>query len=259
VDTRGHAPVAFTREVSDAIARCELTHLTREPIDLVRVRTQHDAYEAALGALGLRVCRLSAGADMADSVFIEDTAVVLPELAVIARPGAESRRAEVAAVAEALVPLRPIAHVMSPGTLDGGDVLVIGRSIFVGLSTRTNDAGIMALRAAVEPAGYAVTPMATSGCLHLKSAVTALDQRSVLVNRQWLPPNAFAEFVRIDIDPSEPHAANVLAFGGRLLTGSAHPRTSARLEQHGFAVTAVDVSELAKAEGALTCCSLLVP
>jgi dimethylargininase len=119
---------------------------------------------------------------MPDSVFIEDTAVVLPEIAVIARPGAESRRIEVSAVDAALEPLRRLFHIGSPGTLDGGDVLVIGRTILVGRSTRTNDAGVEQLRAAVAPFGYAVDTVSTSGCLHLKSAVTAIDERTVLIN-----------------------------------------------------------------------------
>ncbi len=251
--------LALTRDVSAAIGRCELTHLPRETIDVALARRQHRAYEEALTRLGCEVRRLDAGLDLPDSVFIEDTAVVLGELAIVARPGAASRRVELQAVIAALTGLRPLAFIEDPGTLDGGDVVVIGRRLFVGTSTRTNDAGIRQLRTLVEPFGYRVTTVATSECLHLKSAVTALDAESVILNADWVRRDAFAAFVCIDVDPAEPAASNVVSIGGRLLAGAAYPRTCDRLEARGFEVVRVDASELAKAEGALTCCSLLVP
>src|SRR3954471_7174625 len=178
--------LALTRDISSAIESCQLTHQAREPIDLSLARAQHEEYERALKSLGCDLLRLAADETMPDSVFIEDTAVVLPEIAVIARPGAESRRAEVDAVAAALEALRRLVHIGAPGTLDGGDVLVIGRTIFVGRSTRTNDSGVEQLRAAVAPFGYAAEPVSTSGCLHLKSAVTAIDPRTILLNSRWV-------------------------------------------------------------------------
>src|SRR5262249_42979126 len=160
--------------VSPAIERCELTHLTRAVIDVARARAQHDAYEAALRACGCVVERLPAGHDMADAPFVEDIAVVLDEIAVLTRPGAPSRRAETPAVRDALAPHRPLVLLESPATLDGGDVLVAGREVIVGLSTRTNAAGVEALRAALAPFGYAVRAVELRGCLHLKTAVTAV-------------------------------------------------------------------------------------
>jgi len=250
--------LALTREVSDAIVRCELTHVPREPIDVALARVQHEEYERTLESLGCTVRRLPADDSMPDSVFIEDTAVVLPELAIVARPGAESRRHEVAAVREALAPLRPLVEIEEPGTLDGGDVVVAGRAIFVGRSTRTNDAGIRQLLRAVAPHGYTVHSVLTSGCLHLKSAATALNSETVLVNPAWIAPPVFAAYDCIHIDPSETAAANVVSVNGRLIAGAAFTRTCDRLERRGFNVLRVDARELARAEGALTCCSLLV-
>lgn len=250
--------LALTRAISPRLAECELTHLDRTPISVDRARAQHAAYEAALRALGCEVRRVAPAPEQADSVFIEDTAVVLDEVAVIARPGAASRRAEVPEVERALAALRPLAHVTAPGTLDGGDVLVIGRRVLVGRTGRTNDAGITQLRAALAPHGYTVTPVDVTGCLHLKTAVTAIDDHTVLVNPAWVHGADFAPAAVVEVDPAEPMGANVLRIGDALLYADAYPRTLARLRAHGAAVTTVDASELAKAEGAVTCCSLVL-
>lgn len=249
--------LALTREISDALQTCELTHLEREPIDVAAARRQHEAYEAALRALGCDVRRLPAAADMPDSVFIEDTAVVLDEVAVITRPGAPSRRAETAAVADALAPHRPLVTIQPPGTLDGGDVLVAGRTVFVGLSERTNDAGIAELHAALAPYGYAVQAVSVHGCLHLKSGVTAVADGVLLINRDWVPPEAFHGWELIDVDPAEPFAANALRVGGRVVFRREFAATRARLVTRGIEVVTVPAGELAKAEGGVTCCSLL--
>ena len=249
--------IALTREISDAITACELTHLARAPIDVDRARAQHASYERALEAMGCQIIRLPTGVDMADSVFVEDVAIVLDEVAVITRPGAESRRSETTAVAAELSKYRPLVHMAAPATLDGGDVLVVGRSIFVGRTSRTNDAGIDQLRNAVQPFGYSVSPASVRGCLHLKSAVTALDYQALLVNRRWASEEDFPGFELIDVDPAEPAGANIVRVGADLLYASMFPLTRARLERKGYDITSIDVSELAKAEGAVTCCSLI--
>ena len=251
------ALIAITREVSPSIATCQLTHLKRQPIDVARVRAQHAEYERALQRLGCTVRRLPASADMPDSVFVEDIAVVFDDIAIVTRPGATSRRVEVAGVVEALSRQRPLATLEPPATMDGGDVLVVGRSIFVGRTSRTNDAGIDQLREAVRRFGYSVTPASVRGCLHLKSAITALDDQTVLINRRWAAEEEFVGLELIDVDPLEPGGANVVRVGAELLYASAFPRTRERVEQRGYVVTAVDVGELAKAEGAVTCCSLI--
>lgn len=251
-------PIALTREVSPRLAECELTHLARSPIDIRVARAQHASYEELLASLGCDVRRVAPAPECPDSVFIEDIAVVFDELAVITRPGAASRRIESEAVVEALSALRPLARVVAPGTLDGGDVLVVGRRIFVGRTGRTNDAGIAQLRDVLVPHGYRVTAVDVTGCLHLKSAVTALDDAAIVLNPDWVRAADFAPLSSIAVDPTEPMAANVLRVGDALVYADAYPRTRARLEARGYHVHLVDASELAKAEGAVTCCSLIL-
>jgi dimethylargininase len=250
--------VALTRAISTAIANCELTHAPRVPLDVVRARAQHRMYEETLTSLGCTVTRLAAGDDMPDSVFIEDTAVVLPDVAIITRPGAESRRGETDAVAEVLAQLRPLVLMTPPATLDGGDVLVVRRTIFVGRTARTNAAGVEQLREAAMPFGYDVIPVEPRGCLHLKSAVTALDEHTVLINPAWVSADSLAGFTCLEVDPSEPGAANVLSLSGRVVCAAAYPRTADRLSRAKFEIVTVEADELAKAEGALTCCSVIV-
>ena len=249
--------LALTRDVSPAMARCELTHGERQPIDLDLARAQHRAYESCLRETGCRVERLGAEPEMPDSIFIEDTAIVFDELAIVARPGALSRRLETTAVADALRPYRPLHHIEPPGTVDGGDVLVAGRRVFVGRSSRTNEAGIAQLRQLLAPYGYEILPIAVRGCLHLKSAITAVRDDVVLANPAWLPRDSFAGFDRIDVHPDEPAAANALRVGEQIIYPTLFPRTLERLERRGLRILSVDASEAAKAEGAVTCCSLV--
>jgi dimethylargininase len=250
--------IALTQAVPPSIVHCELTHLEREAIDLARAVEQHRRYEEALAELGCTVQRLPPAPELPDSVFVEDTAVVLPELAVVARPGAESRRAEVASVAEALRPYRRLAFIEAPGTLDGGDVLALGRHLCVGLSERTNADGIRQLERIVSGFGYEVRSVPLAGCLHLKTAVTQVAERTVLLNPAWIDPAVFEGLDFIEVHPAEPFAANALRVGQVLLHPAAFPRTRERLEARGFTVRTVEADELAKAEAGLTCCSVLV-
>jgi dimethylargininase len=249
--------IAITREISPAIARCELSDLARQPIDLDRARAQHAAYEACLREAGCRVVRLAADGHMPDSVFIEDTAVVFDEIGIITRPGAESRRAETRAVADLVRAYRPLRRIEPPGTLDGGDVLAVGTRVFVGESRRTNRAAISQMTTILAPFGYTVTAVPVRRCLHLKSAVTAVSDDTLLVNRDWAPAGDLVPFNLIDVERGEPGAANALRIGDRVIYPTMLPRTRARLEDRGVRVAGVDMSELAKAEGAVTCCSVI--
>jgi dimethylargininase len=251
--------IAFTREVSASIGCCELTHVPRVPIDLELVRAQHCAFEEALKLLGCEVRRLPDLPESPDAVFVQDTAIVFDEVAVICRPGAESRRAEIASVADALGEFRPLYLIQPPGTLDGGDVISVDRNVWVGRSGRTNDDGIRQLREQLAWFGYTVRSVPVNGCLHLQSAITPIANSVMLINRRWVNPSAFEQFEFIDIDPSEPFAANALRVGNSVVYATAFPQTRARLESHGIRVVAVDLSELAKAEGGVTCCCILVP
>lgn len=249
--------LALTRAVPDSMAECELTHLTRKPIDIAVARAQHAAYEDALRAAGCRVERVAPMPDAPDSVFVEDTALVLDDVAVITRPGAESRRREVESVAAALLPFRALLRIEAPATIDGGDVLRIGRRIFVGLSTRTNAAAVDQLHAALGPRGWEIVPLIVRGVLHLKSAVTQVGPSHLLVNRDWIDVTPLRDYALIDVDPAEPSAANALLVRDSVLFPAEFPRTAERLERAGVHLVRVAASELAKAEGALTCCSLV--
>lgn len=256
-------PTALTRQVSPAIRECLLTHIPRQPIDYTRACAQHEAYEQALRALGVRVITLPAEAALPDSVFVEDTALVLDEGAILLRPGAAGRRAEVDSIERALALHREIHRLRPPATLEGGDILRVGETLFVGLSGRSNRAGIEQLEGHLCAINarcsreYRVRAVPVSGCLHLKSAVTQVGARTLLVNPDWVAEGAFPGMQLIRVDPGEPYAANALWVAGTVIYPASFPRTQARLEGAGVRVVLVQADELAKAEGALTCCSLL--
>jgi dimethylargininase len=191
-------------------------------------------------------------------VFIEDTALVLDEVAVITRPGAESRRGETAAVAAALAAYRALSFIEPPGTLDGGDILRLGKSLYVGVSGRSNTAGIHQLGSLLGSLGYTVQGVPLNDCLHLKSAVTQVAGDTLLVNPRWVDPAVFGAWRLVEVDPQEPYAANALLLGEAVVYPAAYTRTAARLEQLGLSLHRVDASELAKAEGGVTCCSLIL-
>ena len=249
--------IAITRAVSPAIAHCELTHVEREPIDLDRARLQHTAYEEAIGRTGCRLIRLPAEPALPDSVFVEDTAIVLDDVAVVLRPGAPSRRPETGGIAGVLARHRRLARIEPPGTVDGGDVLRIGRTIYVGKSGRSNEAGRAQLGRRLAPFGYRVIGVELTGCLHLKSAVTQIAPGLILVNPRWVDPAALGNLERVEVHAREPFAANALLIGGTILYPAAYPRTRERLVRRRLAVRSVDLSELAKAEGGITCSSLV--
>ncbi|MGH2626768.1 MAG: dimethylarginine dimethylaminohydrolase family protein [Anaerolineales bacterium] len=250
-------PIALTREVSPAIVRCELTYLKREPIDVELAVEQHRAYEARLVELGCRVQRLPAEPDLADSVFVEDSAVVLPELAVIARPGAASREAEIRSAADALRPYRSLASINGPASLDGGDVLVVGRRVYVGESGRTNSQAVAQLRLLLSPHGYEVLAVPVRGCLHLKTAATLVAERTLLLNPDWVDPAVFSGLRRIEVDPEEPFAGNALLVRRSVVYPTENRVTARKLERAGIEVCRVPFSELAKAEAGVTCCSVI--
>jgi dimethylargininase len=243
--------VALTRQVSPALALCELSFIERAPIDFSLAQEQHREYAWSLGALGLNVISLPTDVKLPDCVFVEDPAIVLDEIAVICRPGVESRRPECDALAEALGPYRELHRIIEPGTLEGGDVMLVDGTLYVGMSRRTNAEGIRQLTSIVRRFGYKVCAVPVSGSLHLKSACCWLGDR-LLVNREWIGPLDLPS-----IDVAEPHAANVLRVDDTLLMPASFPRTRETLEKEGYRVITVDISELQKAEGGVTCSSLI--
>ncbi len=252
---------AFTRAVSPRLAECALTHLQRRPIDPVRAAGQHAVYEAALAAAGLTIERLTPLPDHPDGVFVEDTALILGEHAVITRPGAESRADETLSTAAGLAHDFTVHH-LADGRLDGGDVLRIGRTLYVGRSGRTDPAGIAALAAVVRPLGYQVEAVPIDAALHLKTAVTFAGEDEdgipiLLYDAGAIRPDPFAGVEPVAVDSGEPAAANVLRVGRTLIVAQGNDRTADMLATRGFDLVALDVSELQKAESGLTCMSLI--
>ena len=249
--------VAVTRELTAAIGNCELTFLHRSAIDFAHAQQQHRDYQSALSSLGCEVVVVPAPPGLADSVFIEDTALVLDDIAVMLRPGVASRQPEVAGVAEVLQQYKPLKAIEPPGTIDGGDLLRVGNRIFAGLSTRSNQSGIQQLRDIVSDFGMTVETVETTKCLHLKSAVSEVAPGTLLINTDWISSLAFKDFEMIPVDKEETHAANALRIGKNLIYPSSFPRTMDALVNRGIDVLPVDLTELQKAEGAVTCCSLI--
>ena len=250
--------LAITRAVSRSVINCELTHLARTPIDVERARQQHALYEAALRDLGLAVLSLPEQPDLPDSVFVEDTALVLDECAVILRPGAESRRPETPSIERVLSYYRTLFHIEGPARVDGGDILRVGKDIYIGRSTRSDSNAAEQLQAILEPFGYRLHPVLVTGCLHLKSAVTQMGPETLLINPAWVDKSQFAGVKFIETDASEAYAANALRLGDAIIYPGDFPRTQVRLEQAGIHLVTVPADELAKAEGAVTCCSLIL-
>ena len=249
---------ALTRHISPLLAECELTHLDRTPIHIPKARKQHRAYEKALESMGYQIRRLPELPEQPDGVFVEDTAVVLQDIAVITRPGAESRRPETESMAAVLREYRELHFIEAPGTLDGGDVLVLGKRIYIGNSGRTNTEAIRQFRQITERLGYRVIPVPVTGCLHLKTAAASLEEDLLLINPDWINPQLFKECSIIPVHPGEPFGANVMRKENMALCPESFPRTGHILEKHGYDLLTVDQSELAKAEAGLTCCSVII-
>jgi len=245
---------AFTRAVSPRLAECQLTHLNRVPIDPAKAAEQHAAYEAALAGAGFEIIRLPELADDPDAVFVEDTALLLGEHAIITRPGAASRADEVHSTAGGLNGHFQI-HWIRRGYVDGGDVLRIGQTLYVGLSTRTDAEGIKALADLVAPLGYAVVEAKLGDCLHLKTGATYAGRGLLLYNPDAVDPSQFGGVEPIAV--LEPAAANCVLANDRVILPAGNPRTAAMLRERGLNVVEVDVSELQKAEAGGTCMSLI--
>ena len=258
------ALIAITRSPGPSLAGGELAHKPRLTPDPVRATTQHDGYRAALAALGSEITNLPPLPGHPDAVFVEDTAIVVDELAILTRPGAAPRQGEVESMAKVLAPHREIVRLEEPATLDGGDVLRIDRTFYVGRSARSNAEGRAALSRVLAPHDYWVEAVDMNGCLHLKTAICHLGQGRVLVNRAWMHLERFPDYEAVDVHPDEPFGANVIRYpkdggGETLLVLASAPRTAEKLAHLGYEVQTVDVSEFEKMEGSLTCLSLLFP
>jgi dimethylargininase len=248
---------ALVRQPGSRLAEGIVTHITRTPVDVTLARAQHAAYADALAASGWTVEQAPAADDCPDAVFVEDAVVVCEDLAVLTRSGAPARRAEVPGVEQAVgsLALRSAA-IQAPGVLDGGDVLQVGRTVYVGRGGRTNGEGIRQLRALLAPLGRTVIAVPLSGVLHLKSAVTALPDGTFLLVPGLVPAELFPAVRPV----TEEGGSHVVPLGGdRVLIAASAPRTAGLLEDLGFTPVVVDISEFEKLEGCVTCLSVLLP
>ena len=256
----GLGVVAITHAPSPRMNDAVRTFIDVHAIDLDLAALQHEEYRRMLERAGAQVVLLDTNLDHPDSVFVEDTAVVLDEVAILTSMGAPSRRDEPRGIEHELRRHRAeIARIEAPATLEGGDVLRVGRTLFVGATARSNRAGVDALFRIAGRFGYEVRTVAVDGCLHLKTACTALPDGTLLVSPRWLDARDLAGFSVLHVAEGEPDAANVALIGERVLMGAAHPRTLDLVRARGFEVDAVDLSEFAKAEGCVTCLSILIP
>ena len=252
------ASVAFVRPVSPSLAGCELTFVARAPIDVARAQAQHAAYCQALEETGARIVYMAPEPDLPDAVFVEDTAVLLEDLIIVTRPGSATRRGEIVTAASALAAHRPVSLIREPATLDGGDVLRVGRDLFVGLTARTNRDGVDQLAAMAARSGMRCIAVMVEGALHLKTAVTALDEGTLIMRDGCVDRAVFASYDVIDADPAEPEGANIINVNGRVLISASAPRTRELIARRGYDVVTVDISEFEKAEAGLTCLSILI-
>lgn len=247
----------LARRPSPQLAAGELTHLDRVPVDADLALTQWLGYVDAFCLHGWEVTEIEPADEHPDGVFVEDALVVVGDLAVLTSPGADSRRGELATVAAALADEHLDVHrIELPGTLDGGDVLKVGRTAYVGHSARTNDAGIEQLRTIVEPAGWTVVAVPVTKVLHLKSAVTALPDGTIIGRAENVDnPAAYPSFM----DVREEHGTAVVDLGdGAVLMSDDAPRTAARLRERGLEVVVVSITEFEKLEGCVTCLSVRI-
>jgi dimethylargininase len=248
---------ALTHKVSPSIAECQLTFVDRLPIDLQLAARQHDDYCAVLRKLGVIVTELSENESYPDACFVEDTAIVVEELAIICSMGVASRRGETKLIERKLSKYREIARISLPATIEGGDVMRVGKKVFVGQSSRTNPQGIEELARILEPSGYSVVPVKTKGSLHLKSACTAINDETLFVNRDWVEMDAFRGFKLLYTPADESWSANLLRVGDTVCLQAGFPRALELIERVAERVEVVDLSELRKAEAGLTCSSIL--
>ena len=244
---------ALTRWVGPELADCELTHYEREDIDADAAHTEHVAYLDTLREFCDEVVELPALSEHPDGCFVEDAAIVFDECVVLTRPGALSRRGEVEHLAPHLPTDREVVALEEPCTLDGGDVLVCGETVFVGLSTRTNHAGLKQLAHLLLPHGYRVKAVEVTGCLHLTSAMTAIAPDLLLGNPEWANLERVNGVELLSVAPGESAAGNALWIGGGLIYPEEFPRTAERLTARGLTLRTIPTVEFQKAEAGVTC------
>lgn len=238
------------------LQNCELTYLESEKIDMQKALSQHQAYIKMIQECGVEVDVIKDNLDLADSVFVEDPIIVFDEVAVVTSMGVESRRSESEALENYFSKIKPIRQIKLPAKIEGGDVLVIGKKVYVGLSPRTNQEAIDALAAILKPYEYEVIGVKVHGCLHLKTCCTALDNQTLLINKEWVDTKDFQGYAIIETPKEEPFGANIMQINGYICMNKAFPKTLALIEKLEYKVKSCDISEFVKAEAGLTCMSV---
>ena len=245
-----------THVPSPALQECELTFVEGEPINMEKAVKEHNNYCKMLEECGARIITLNNNISLPDSVFVEDPIVVFDELAVLTSMGVESRRKESSALEMFFRQYRDVKKISLPAKIEGGDVLKVGRRIYVGESARTNKLGFQALCNILKPLGYEVTSVSVTGCLHLKTGCTALDEKTMLINPGWVDETPFRDYRLIKTLPSEPFGANVLPLHNTICMNAAFPKTIELVKDLGYKVVSTDITEFVKAEAGLTCMSI---
>lgn len=248
---------AITHTPSPFLNQAELTFLSRQPVDADNAMLQHKSYCDMLHKCGVNVITLDKNSSLPDSVFVEDTALVLDEIGIMMPMGAASREEETKVVETKLADFRTIKYIKRPAKLEGGDILQIGRRLYVGLTSRTNIEGIKVLEEIVRPHGYDVRSVNVHGCLHLKTGCTALDDRTILINPDWVDPKPFENFHQVAVPSEEPFAANILRITHMICMHSGFEKTRQKIEKLGYKVEVTDISEFLKTEAGMTCISLI--
>jgi len=241
---------------SPALQDCELTFVESEPISYEKAVKEHNNYCKMLEECGARIVTLDDNISLPDSVFVEDPIIVFDELAVLTSMGVKSRRKESAALEMFFRQYRDVKQISLPAKIEGGDVLKIGKRIYVGESPRTNNLGFQALCNILEPLGYEVTAVSVRGCLHLKTGCTALDEKNILINPDWVDETPFRDYKLIKTLPSEPFGANVLPLHNTICMNAAFPKTIELVKALGYKVVSTDITQFTKAEAGLTCMSV---
>ncbi len=249
--------IAVVRAVSPRMSECELTHFDRTPIDAKLAASQHEEYQKVLESLGCKIVEADATPEYPDSIFVEDTAIVFDELAIITRPGAASRREETITMENTLKSLKPVFKIQEPGLLDGGDVLKVAKKVWIGLSSRSNKEAVEQVKNILAKHNYEVIGVELKDCLHLKSAVTQVEKNTLLINSNLVDRKYFEGFDFIEVHPDEPFAANALLINDTIVFPSAFSKTLQILKDKKIKIIAVDNSEVIKAEGGVTCCSIV--
>ena len=250
--------IALTHTVSPSLAEGEVTFIDRQTVDYELALQQHATYCNALEKCGVEVKRLSVNPDSPDSCFIEDTAIVVDEVIIVTTIGSPARQHESRNVAPELARYGEIIHIQLPATIDGGDVLRIGRRLYVGVSGRTNSQGFHELAQILQQWNYEVIPVELKSCLHLKTACTAINEETVLLNPHWVAPEVFSDYNVLSVPEEEGWAANTIRVGNTVFLQYGFPETLKLVEKYHDSIVTLDISEFRKVEAGLSCLSIIL-